>query len=57
MGYDEPFYKDVGNPFPFMDRLGMTSVSNFFERQVTDYQNIGMQPGATMSNVFNDRDF
>lgn len=37
LGYNE-IYKDIKNPFDFMERICLTNKSNFFEQRVSEYQ-------------------
>lgn len=56
LGYAS-YYK-VKNPFPFMDEIGIASITNFFDRRSTDYKKLVSKTatGSSISMAF-DNDF
>lgn len=54
LGYEKIY--DVKNPFPFMERIGLSNKTNFFEHYVSDYSKANV--GKTDAYVFaTDEDF
>lgn len=49
LGYDKIY--NVQNPFPFMDRIGLSNKTNFFEHYVADYSKANV--GKSDAFVFN----
>lgn len=49
LGYEKIF--DAKNPFPFMDRIGLSNKTNFFEHYVADYSkaNVGKKDAFVFS--------
>jgi len=54
LGYEKLY--NVNNPFPFMERIGLSNKTNFFEHYVADYSkaNVGKQDAYVFST---DEDF
>lgn len=56
LGYEKMY--EVKNPFPFMERIGLTNKTNFFEHYVSDYSKANVGTKDTNQFVFStDEDF
>ncbi len=48
---------NVNNPFGFMENLGLSEISNFFEKRVTSYSSSKVGKNTNVELTFDDDDF
>lgn len=54
LGYARLF--DASNPFPFMDKISINGVTNFFEKRVAEYSLSGFEEGRDDAITLDDED-